>query len=82
MSNGAVLAGKAFSLPDGGHVTVPIYDYVRDGDRRIEGVGVDPTTSCVMPTLADARAAAIRPSSARSRNCANEVWPRFLGNGA
>jgi carboxyl-terminal processing protease len=54
-SNGAVLAGKKFALPDGGSVNVPIYDFVRAGDRRIEGVGVEPDIE-VMPTLEDVRA--------------------------
>jgi carboxyl-terminal processing protease len=55
MSNGAVLEGKKFALPDGGRVNVPIYDFVRGGDRRIEGVGVEPDIR-VMPTLEDVRA--------------------------
>jgi carboxyl-terminal processing protease len=55
-SNGAVLAGKKFPLPDGGWVKVPIYDFVRSGGRRIEAVGVEPDVE-VMPTLEDVRAA-------------------------
>ena len=50
MSNGAVLAAKLFPLPDGGQVQVPVSDFVRAGDRRIEGVGVEPDIR-VIPSL-------------------------------
>jgi carboxyl-terminal processing protease len=55
MSNGAVLKGHLFPLPDGGQVQVPVSDFVRAGDRRIEGVGVEPDIR-VIPALAELRA--------------------------
>jgi carboxyl-terminal processing protease len=55
MSNGAVLKGHYFPLPDGGQVQVPVSDFVRAGDRRIEGVGVEPDIR-VIPSLAELRA--------------------------
>ncbi|HEY0802086.1 MAG TPA: S41 family peptidase [Steroidobacteraceae bacterium] len=55
MTNGAVLKGKLFPLPDGGQVQVPVSDFVRAGDRRIEGVGVEPDI-IVIPSLAEIRA--------------------------
>jgi carboxyl-terminal processing protease len=55
MSNGAVLAAKLFPLPDGGQVQVPVSDFVRAGDRRIEGVGVEPDIR-VIPSLAEIHA--------------------------
>jgi carboxyl-terminal processing protease len=55
MSNGAVLKGNLFPLPDGGQVQVPVSDFVRAGDKRIEGVGVEPDIR-VIPSLAEIRA--------------------------
>jgi hypothetical protein len=55
MSNGAVLKGHLFPLPDGGQVQVPVSDFVRAGDRRIEGVGVEPDIR-VIPSLAEIHA--------------------------
>ena len=55
MSNGAVLKGHLFPLPDGGQVQVPVSDFVRAGGRRIEGVGVEPDIR-VIPSLAELRA--------------------------
>jgi carboxyl-terminal processing protease len=55
MSNGSVLKGRPFPLPDGGQVQVPVSDFVRAGDRRIEGVGVEPDIR-VIPSLAEIRA--------------------------
>jgi carboxyl-terminal processing protease len=55
MSNGAVLVAKFFPLPDGGQVQVPVSDFVRAGDRRIEGVGVEPDIR-VIPSLAEIHA--------------------------
>jgi carboxyl-terminal processing protease len=55
MSNGAVLKGHLFPLPDGGQVQVPVSDFVRAGDKRIEGVGVEPDIR-VIPSLAEIHA--------------------------
>jgi carboxyl-terminal processing protease len=55
MTNGSVLTSQEFPLPDGGSVQVPILDFVRGGDRRIEGVGVEPDI-WILPTLEDVRA--------------------------
>jgi carboxyl-terminal processing protease len=55
MSNGAVLKGQFFPLPDGGQVQVPVSDFVRAGDKRIEGVGVEPDIR-VIPSLAEIHA--------------------------
>jgi len=55
MSNGSVLTSQQFPLPDGGIVHVPIMDFVRGGDRRIEGVGVEPDI-WILPSLEDVRA--------------------------
>jgi carboxyl-terminal processing protease len=54
MSNGSVLEGQVFPLPDGGQVQVPVSDFVRAGGRRIEGVGVEPDIR-VIPSLAEIR---------------------------
>lgn len=55
MTNGSVLNSKKYSLADGGKMTVPLRDYHRLGNRRIEGVGVEPDIR-VVPTLEDVRA--------------------------
>ena len=55
MTNGSVLTSYNLPLPGGWQVQVPGLDYVRGGDRRIEGVGVEPDIY-VMPTLEDVRA--------------------------
>jgi carboxyl-terminal processing protease len=54
-TKGAVLASEYFPLPDGGRVLMAAHDYVRSGDRRIEGVGVEPDIR-VVPTLEEIRA--------------------------
>jgi carboxyl-terminal processing protease len=54
MTNGSVLASNYFPLGGGWQAFIPMYDYVRSGDRRIEGVGVQPDI-WVMPTLEDVR---------------------------
>jgi carboxyl-terminal processing protease len=54
-TNGAVLSSRKFDLPDGGTVMIPTQDFVRPGDRRIEGVGVEPDV-WILPTLEDVRA--------------------------
>jgi carboxyl-terminal processing protease len=54
-TNGSVVVAKTFTLPDGGAVTIPVRDFVRSGDRRIEGVGVEPDI-WILPTLEDIRA--------------------------
>jgi carboxyl-terminal processing protease len=54
-TNGSVMYAKRYMLPDGGQVQVPISDFLRAGNRRIEGVGVEPDIR-VLPTLADVRA--------------------------
>jgi hypothetical protein len=55
MTNGSVLNSRKYPLPDGGTMVVPVRDYHRTGNRRIEGVGVEPDVR-VMPTLEDVRA--------------------------
>lgn len=55
MSNGSVLSSNYYPLPGGWQVFLPEMDYVRGGDRPIEGVGVEPDIR-VMPTLEDVRA--------------------------
>jgi len=54
-TNGSVMYAKRYMLPDGGQVQVPIIDFLRSGNRRIEAVGVVPDIR-VLPTLADVRA--------------------------
>jgi carboxyl-terminal processing protease len=54
-TNGAVVAVMKYTLPDGGAVMIPVHDFVRSGDRRIEGAGVEPDI-WILPTLADIRA--------------------------
>jgi carboxyl-terminal processing protease len=51
-TNGSVMYSKRYVLPDGGQVQVPIGDFLRVGNRRIEGVGVEPDLR-VLPTRAD-----------------------------
>ena len=55
MSNGSVLNSQTYPLPDGGLMQLPILDFVRGGDRRIEGVGVEPDI-WILPSLEDVRA--------------------------
>ncbi|HKU91525.1 MAG TPA: S41 family peptidase, partial [Steroidobacteraceae bacterium] len=55
MSSGAVLNGRKYPLPDGGTIMVPVQDYYRAANRRIEGVGVEPDVR-VLATLEDVRA--------------------------
>jgi carboxyl-terminal processing protease len=54
-TNGSVVSASSFGLPDGGIVTIPMWDFVRAGDRRIEGVGVEPDV-WILSTLEDVRA--------------------------
>lgn len=54
-SNGAVVPGEVFNLPDGGLMMVPVSDFVRGDGRRIEGAGVKPDI-WVLPSLEDVRA--------------------------
>jgi carboxyl-terminal processing protease len=54
MTNGAVLEGQRFPLPDGGRVQIPVKDFVRADGRRIEGVGVEPDIR-VIPSLEEIR---------------------------
>jgi carboxyl-terminal processing protease len=55
MTNGSVMESNYFPLPDGGQVQVPVNDYVRGGDVRIDGVGIAPDI-WILPTLEDVRA--------------------------
>jgi hypothetical protein len=55
MTNGSVLNSRKYPLPDGGMIMVPVKDYYRVDQRRIEGVGVEPDVH-VMPTLEEVRA--------------------------
>ena len=54
-TNGAVVPGQWFDLPDGGKMMIPVSDFVRSNGRRIEGFGVEPDI-WVLPTLDDVRA--------------------------
>jgi C-terminal processing protease CtpA/Prc len=54
-TNGAVVPGQWFNLPDGGQMMVPVSDFVRADGRRIEGAGVVPDI-WILPSLADIRA--------------------------
>lgn len=54
MTNGSVVTTKQFDLPDGGTMTIPVKDFMRSGERRIEGVGVQPDI-WILPTLDDVR---------------------------
>ena len=53
-TNGAVVPGQWFDLPDGGKMMIPISDFVRNNGNRIERVGVQPDI-WVLPTLEDVR---------------------------
>jgi hypothetical protein len=55
VTNGSVLNSRKFPLPDGGMMMVPVKDFHRAGNRRIEGVGVEPDV-WIMPTIEDVRA--------------------------
>jgi carboxyl-terminal processing protease len=55
MTNGSVLSSGSFPLPDGGVAIIPMRDFVRAGDRRIEGIGVE-VDVFVLPTIDDVRA--------------------------
>lgn len=55
MTNGSVMEANYFSLPDGGRVQIPVNDFVRGHDRRIDSVGVEPDI-WILPTLDDVRA--------------------------
>ena len=55
MTNGSAVQAQMFDLPDGGHVMIPISDFTRIDNRRIEGVGVAPDV-WILPTLEDVRA--------------------------
>jgi carboxyl-terminal processing protease len=54
-TSGSVVMGKQYALPDGGTMMIPTADFLRPGDRRIEGVGVEPDI-WIVPTLDDVRA--------------------------
>lgn len=54
-TSGAVLMGEKFDLPDGGALMIPVKDFRRAGERRIEGVGVEPDV-WITPALEDVRA--------------------------
>jgi carboxyl-terminal processing protease len=54
-TNGSVVSASMFTLPDGGTMGIPVRDFVRSGDRRIEGAGVE-TDLWILPTLEDVRA--------------------------
>jgi carboxyl-terminal processing protease len=54
-TNGSVVPGQWFELPDGGKMMIPVSDFIRSNGRRIEGAGVEPDV-WVLPTLADVRA--------------------------
>ncbi len=54
-TNGSAVIGNKFELPDGGELMVPVQDFLRIDERRIDGVGVEPDIWLV-PTLEDVRA--------------------------
>jgi C-terminal processing protease CtpA/Prc len=54
-TNGSVIPAELFDLPDGGKMMIPVSDFVRSDERRIEGIGVLPDI-WVLPTLEDVRA--------------------------
>ncbi len=51
VSAGEALTSRAFRLPDGGSLQVPVYDLYDPAGRRIEGAGVEPDVYAA-PTLA------------------------------
>ncbi|MEO8061160.1 MAG: S41 family peptidase [Pseudomonadota bacterium] len=55
MTNGSVVTGQMYDLPDGGKMMIPTRDFVRLDSRRIEGSGVEPDI-WILPTLEDVRA--------------------------
>jgi carboxyl-terminal processing protease len=55
MTNGSVMESNDFPLPDGGAAQIPVHDFVRGHDRRIDGVGIAPDI-WILPTLEDVRA--------------------------
>ncbi|HEV8443776.1 MAG TPA: S41 family peptidase, partial [Steroidobacteraceae bacterium] len=55
MTNGSVMESNYFPLPDGGTAQIPVNDFVRGHDRRIDSVGVSPDI-WILPTLDDVRA--------------------------
>jgi carboxyl-terminal processing protease len=63
---GAVLTSLRYDLPDGGHITVPIADFVAPDGRRLEGVGVKPDIQ-VEQTLTAVRAGRDLPLEAAER---------------
>jgi carboxyl-terminal processing protease len=54
-TNGSVLVGAGYPLPDGGSVHIPTSDYLGPDKDRIEGVGVAPDIE-IIPTLNEIRA--------------------------
>ncbi len=54
-SAGAVMSALEYPLPDGGRMMIPVRDFMRAGERHIEGAGVEPDIYA-MPTLEDIRA--------------------------
>jgi len=54
-TNGSVIPAEWFELPDGGRMMIPVSDFVRSDERRIEGAGVQPDI-WVLPTIDDVRA--------------------------
>ncbi len=54
-TNGSAVVGHKFDLPDGGKMMVPVQDFLRIDERRIDGVGVEPDI-WIVPTLEDVRA--------------------------
>jgi carboxyl-terminal processing protease len=54
-TSGSVVSGNRFTLPDGGRITIPVNDFVRIDQRRIEGRGVEPDI-WLLQTLEDVRA--------------------------
>lgn len=53
-TNGSVVSGSKFDLPDGGKIMIPVKDFIRVDGRRIEGIGVEPDI-WMLPTLEDVR---------------------------
>lgn len=69
-TNGSVLGGKFFPLPDGGRVQVAVEDIETLDGKRLEGVGVTPDIE-IYPTLDEIRAGrdmALEAAEARLTN--------------
>ena len=69
---GALLAGRAFLLPDDSLLEIAVADAVIGDNVRLEGAGVEP--DCRSPSTCLTPPAGTRSASRRSRRC-GECWP-------